>query len=264
MSFLFSPLVSVLPAPNADGILLHLLLPNRTSYAVHVPRSSLPLEEILRQSPLRIRNSPQLPTSENNTNSDGVPSSAIVPFTSSRTVSPTSPLPELPAPQTTNSLSDLNSTSNSRTPQQTSANRRLPLSFLVRLPFSTIRTALGQNQSTITTTEETQTPSQEQQPDSSEGFLLLQLDGLVNSFEEMDISDILNQLMQLHEPRGPPPASKIALESLKEIPLTSQMVQEHKRCSVCCEDFEEGKQVLQLPCNHVFDRECVETWLKQV
>ncbi|CAM9699885.1 unnamed protein product, partial [Scytosiphon promiscuus] len=32
-------------------------------------------------------------------------------------------------------------------------------------------------------------------------------------------------------------------------------------CSVCLDDYEEGDQLLQLTCGHVFHRPCIDHWL---
>lgn len=33
-------------------------------------------------------------------------------------------------------------------------------------------------------------------------------------------------------------------------------------CSICLDDYEEGDQLLQLTCGHVFHRPCIDLWLK--
>ncbi|CAN0601754.1 unnamed protein product, partial [Ectocarpus sp. 12 AP-2014] len=33
-------------------------------------------------------------------------------------------------------------------------------------------------------------------------------------------------------------------------------------CSVCLDDYEEGDELLQVTCGHVFHRACIDHWLK--
>ena len=34
-------------------------------------------------------------------------------------------------------------------------------------------------------------------------------------------------------------------------------------CSICLDPFEEGLQIMRLPCLHVFHRDCIAPWLQQ-
>ena len=54
-------------------------------------------------------------------------------------------------------------------------------------------------------------------------------------------------------------------EEINEIPsisVTKQNVQEKSNCTVCCVDYNEGEVVNRLPCNHLFHKQCIATWLK--
>lgn len=54
-------------------------------------------------------------------------------------------------------------------------------------------------------------------------------------------------------------------EELRKIPtmcITKAEVESQDRCTICCTNYSEGDVVNKLPCNHLYHRECVTTWLK--
>jgi hypothetical protein len=87
--------------------------------------------------------------------------------------------------------------------------------------------------------------------------------GLDAGMDDQAFNELLNRLMQMHQPQGPPPAAKEAIESLPLVTIDEETKNHAGRCSVCLEDFEIGKQAVKMPCNHYFDKECVESWLNQ-
>ncbi|XP_053975740.1 E3 ubiquitin-protein ligase RNF181-like [Hylaeus volcanicus] len=58
----------------------------------------------------------------------------------------------------------------------------------------------------------------------------------------------------------PPPASKSAIENLKEIEVSSS---DSKQCPVCLKDFEAGIFAKCMPCKHTFHTECIIPWLEK-
>lgn len=68
--------------------------------------------------------------------------------------------------------------------------------------------------------------------------------------------DLLGQTTRL-----PPPASKSAIENLKEIEISSA---DSKQCPVCLKEFEDGISAKCMPCKHVFHKECIIPWLEKV
>jgi len=78
---------------------------------------------------------------------------------------------------------------------------------------------------------------------------------------------ILNRLFLSHQPSGAPPASQKAIDSLKPIIVDAKVKQESIKCCVCCEEFEidaeNTNDVVELPCLHVYHRDCITPWLKQ-
>lgn len=37
----------------------------------------------------------------------------------------------------------------------------------------------------------------------------------------------------------------------------------NKVCSICYNQFEKDEKILQLPCKHIFHKECIKPWLKK-
>mmetsp|Transcript_9454 Transcript_9454/g.13026 ORF Transcript_9454/g.13026 Transcript_9454/m.13026 type:complete len:273 (-) Transcript_9454:165-983(-) len=98
------------------------------------------------------------------------------------------------------------------------------------------------------------------------GVMVLILDGSRTGNipdEEDSFQEILNRLMQLHEPKPTPTSSKV-LESFPTI-TSEEALQLGPRCCVCLEDFEADnteQSIVKLQCNHPFHKECVVSWLK--
>ena len=82
----------------------------------------------------------------------------------------------------------------------------------------------------------------------------------------------LNSLMQLiqaaRKKNAHPPATKEAMDRLKKFPLEKRFCKkkngkiELPNCCVCLEEIELGKQVVLLPCGHMYHTNCCLEWLK--
>ncbi|XP_043265146.1 E3 ubiquitin-protein ligase RNF181-like isoform X2 [Colletes gigas] len=81
---------------------------------------------------------------------------------------------------------------------------------------------------------------------------LIQIARLLRDF---GMWDLLGQSTRL-----PPPASKSAIENLKEIEIGSL---DSKQCPVCLKDLEVGISAKCMPCKHVFHKECIIPWLEK-
>ncbi|XP_020571202.1 probable E3 ubiquitin-protein ligase RHC2A [Phalaenopsis equestris] len=57
------------------------------------------------------------------------------------------------------------------------------------------------------------------------------------------------------------PASKAAVESLPTITITPTHVSVDSYCAVCKEAFEIGAEAQEMPCKHIFHRDCILPWL---
>lgn len=81
---------------------------------------------------------------------------------------------------------------------------------------------------------------------------------------EQGFEAILSRLMQEDSNRyGNPPASKEFVASLPVVHLSAEEAAHHSECSVCKEAFEENNEVVQLPCKHVFCKDCIYPWLER-
>ncbi|KAG2246794.1 hypothetical protein Bca52824_086422 [Brassica carinata] len=62
---------------------------------------------------------------------------------------------------------------------------------------------------------------------------------------------------------GTPPASKSAIDALLTVKVTLDMLNsEMNQCAVCMDEFEDGRDVKQMPCKHVFHQDCLMPWLE--
>lgn len=73
---------------------------------------------------------------------------------------------------------------------------------------------------------------------------------------------IITQLLNQFENTGPPPADRDKIKSLPTIQITQEQVGAGLDCPVCKEDYGEGENVRQLPCNHIFHNDCIVPWLE--
>ncbi|CDP18533.1 unnamed protein product [Coffea canephora] len=62
---------------------------------------------------------------------------------------------------------------------------------------------------------------------------------------------------------GTPPASKTAVKGLPDVKVDEGMMKsELAQCAVCKDDFELGVLVKQMPCKHVYHKDCILPWLE--
>ncbi|XP_064391295.1 E3 ubiquitin-protein ligase RNF126-B-like [Halichondria panicea] len=76
------------------------------------------------------------------------------------------------------------------------------------------------------------------------------------------IDNMISQLLASLEDPGPPPAEQNKIESLPTVLSTPENMEFCKSCSVCKEDFPNGENLLQLPCTHLYHKDCILPWLK--
>ena len=65
---------------------------------------------------------------------------------------------------------------------------------------------------------------------------------------------------------GPPPTSKQIIDELPVVKMTKEFISQEgvQECSVCKEEFKEGEEAHQIPCKHVFHKDCIMPWLTKV
>lgn len=69
-------------------------------------------------------------------------------------------------------------------------------------------------------------------------------------------------LFEQYVERLSPPASRTAVENLKEIKIESDS--NKKQCPICLKEFEVNDLAKSMPCHHVFHQDCILPWLSKV
>ncbi|KAL5224672.1 hypothetical protein ABZP36_011311 [Zizania latifolia] len=94
------------------------------------------------------------------------------------------------------------------------------------------------------------------------------LPGAGISLDDYFVGSGLEQLIQQlaeNDPNryGTPPAAKSAVAALPDVAFSADMMAADggAQCAVCMDDFHLGVAAKQLPCNHVFHKDCILPWL---
>lgn len=78
------------------------------------------------------------------------------------------------------------------------------------------------------------------------------------------LEQLIQQLAENDPNRyGTPPAAKAAVAALPDVAVSADMMQADggAQCAVCMDDFHLGAAAKQLPCKHVFHKDCILPWL---
>ncbi|KAL6606419.1 hypothetical protein ACP70R_042072 [Stipagrostis hirtigluma subsp. patula] len=78
------------------------------------------------------------------------------------------------------------------------------------------------------------------------------------------LEQLIQQLAENDPNRyGTPPAAKAAVAALPDVTVSADMMQADggAQCAVCMDDFRLGAAAKQLPCKHVFHKDCILPWL---
>jgi len=80
-----------------------------------------------------------------------------------------------------------------------------------------------------------------------------------------NFAEQIPQFQQNQSFQGQPPASKLAMESLKIVSEKSRLVKLQPTCSICMEDFKDtpDQRIRAMPCGHVYHEECIFAWLEK-
>ncbi|KAE8702409.1 RNF181 protein [Hibiscus syriacus] len=78
------------------------------------------------------------------------------------------------------------------------------------------------------------------------------------------LDQLIQQLAENDPNRyGTPPASKSAIEALPSVNITkNNSNSELNQCAVCMDEFEEGTEAKQMPCKHLYHKDCILPWLE--
>lgn len=77
--------------------------------------------------------------------------------------------------------------------------------------------------------------------------------------------ELIQQLAENDPNRyGTPPAAKDAVGSLPDIEISEDLKRKDNgdQCAVCKDEFEVGTVVKQMPCTHLYHKECILPWLE--
>lgn len=76
------------------------------------------------------------------------------------------------------------------------------------------------------------------------------------------LEHLIEQLTQDDRP-GPPPASEPTIDALPTVKITSEhLTNDTSQCTVCMEDFIVGGEANELPCKHIYHKNCITPWLR--
>ncbi|KAL0421687.1 UNVERIFIED_CONTAM: E3 ubiquitin-protein ligase RING1 [Sesamum latifolium] len=78
------------------------------------------------------------------------------------------------------------------------------------------------------------------------------------------LEQLIQQLAENDPNRyGTPPASKSAVEGLPNIKITEEMLpSDSSQCAVCKDSFELNEEAKQMPCKHIYHKDCILPWLE--
>ncbi|XP_048583731.1 E3 ubiquitin-protein ligase RNF115 [Nematostella vectensis] len=95
-------------------------------------------------------------------------------------------------------------------------------------------------------------------------FNMLQLHGNPGDYVwgTNGLDSIITQLLNQLEGAGPPPAENDKIENLPKVKVTQSLIDSRTECAVCQEQLKLHEEVLMLPCNHHYHKDCIIPWLK--
>jgi len=86
--------------------------------------------------------------------------------------------------------------------------------------------------------------------------------GNAGDYASGNLEALMNQLFQNAAHRGPPPAARAEIDSLKKSHIEQLHVDSKLDCPICKDEFELNTEVVEMPCNHMFHPECLLHWLE--
>lgn len=76
------------------------------------------------------------------------------------------------------------------------------------------------------------------------------------------LDNIITRLLNQLDDRGSPPARKELVDALPVVKFSGDNISTSPDCSVCKDSFNLGEELIQLPCKHMFHRDCIMPWLQ--
>ncbi|OIS97430.1 PREDICTED: E3 ubiquitin-protein ligase RING1-like [Nicotiana attenuata] len=83
-------------------------------------------------------------------------------------------------------------------------------------------------------------------------------------FHGPGLEQLIQQLAENDPNRyGAPPAAKSAVAGLPDIKITVELLgSDSSQCAVCKDTFELGEDAKQMPCKHIYHKDCILPWLE--
>ena len=75
------------------------------------------------------------------------------------------------------------------------------------------------------------------------------------------MDEVLTHFLSQFGDNGPPPAARDRIDSLITIDISEKEIEDNLDCAVCKEDFNMAEKALQLPCGHMYHKDCIVPWL---
>ncbi|KAG6488641.1 probable E3 ubiquitin-protein ligase RHC2A [Zingiber officinale] len=94
-------------------------------------------------------------------------------------------------------------------------------------------------------------------PESISDFLMGSgFDRLLDQLAQIDINGVGSG-------RGcdNPPASKVAIESMPTVEIVDEHIGKECHCAICMDSFELGEEAREMPCKHIYHKDCIFPWL---
>ncbi|KAK8963411.1 E3 ubiquitin-protein ligase RING1-like [Platanthera guangdongensis] len=80
---------------------------------------------------------------------------------------------------------------------------------------------------------------------------------------EPELEDLVNTLSLRDRRSPPPPTGGPSIDCLGTVEISWKHLRGDSQCPVCMEKFELGSSVREMPCKHLFHRDCIVPWLAQ-
>ncbi|KAJ2509716.1 hypothetical protein H4217_008207 [Coemansia sp. RSA 1939] len=77
------------------------------------------------------------------------------------------------------------------------------------------------------------------------------------------LDDIITNLMDQNPgANSQPPASDESISKLPRRRVTAEEVDRKLDCGICMDEYNKDEEVVELPCKHIYHKDCIEHWLK--
>jgi DNA-directed RNA polymerase subunit RPC12/RpoP len=78
-----------------------------------------------------------------------------------------------------------------------------------------------------------------------------------------NLDTLIGQLIDHTGRVGTPPASKRAMDTLPILKASHELGHHERECTICQDHYQDGDEVVELPCKHLFHKDCLWPWLNR-